>query len=125
MPNATTPDADGRRAYPGKLIFPRMASNCGGMVRFGNHPDGIGLDRPLPRGHTLRSGARAMAISGLSPTWADPPAIDARVAATSPGRGEVSIGDAAEAGIAGASPVRGSLPWPSLPAPVRLTSPGA
>jgi hypothetical protein len=123
----TVLDADTRRAYLGKVMFHLMASDCGGMVSFGNNPDGIRLDRPLPRCHTLRPGARVMAISGLSLTQADPLAIVARVAATCRARGEVSIGYAAEDGKPAPAPsqVRCNSPLPSLPAPVRLTSPGA
>ncbi|MFK2902463.1 hypothetical protein ISP17_00695 [Dyella ginsengisoli] len=123
----TVLDADTRRAYLGKVMFHLMASDCGGMVSFGNNPDGIRLDQPLPRCKALRPGAKVVSIGGRSLAQGDPLAIVAQVAATCRSRGDVVIGYAAEDGKPAPSPsqVRCSSPLPSLPAPVHLAAPDA
>jgi hypothetical protein len=120
-------DADTRRAYFGQVMFHLMASDCGGMVSFGNNPDGMRLDKPLPRCRTLRPGARVAAIGGQSLATGDPLALAAQVAAACRAAGEVTIDYAAEDGqpAPSPSPVRCNSPLPSLPAPVHLAAPDA
>ncbi|MGN6227222.1 MAG: hypothetical protein ACTHNM_07305 [Dyella sp.] len=120
-------DADTRRAYLGQVMFHLMASDCGGMVSFGNNPDGMRLDKPLPRCRTLRPGARVAAIGGQSLATGDPLALAAQVAAACRAAGEVTIDYAAEDGqpAPSPSPVRCNSPLPSLPAPVHLAAPDA
>lgn len=120
-------DADTRRAYLGQVMFHLMASDCGGMVSFGNNPDGMRLDKPLPRCRTLRPGARVAAIGGQSLATGDPLALAAQVAAACRAAGEVTIDYAAEDGQPAPSPshVRCNSPLPPLPAPVHLAPPDA
>lgn len=118
-------DAATRRAWAGRLMAHLMAQDCGGSISFWNNPDGILLDRPLPRCHALRPGATVASILGESLDRADLPALARRVRAACVSGADVAVGYAAKAGQPAAAPsaVRCGAALPDWGAPVQLAAP--
>lgn len=120
----TTMDVTGRRAYARRLMSHLMAQDCNGSVSFWNEPDGIRLDRPLPRCHTLRPGAMVISILGEPLAHADMEGLAQRVRALCAAGAEVAIGYVGEGGRAAPpeSDVRCAAALPVWGQPVRLTA---
>lgn len=116
-------DAQAHRSYAGRLMASLMAQDCGGTISFWNNPEGIVLDRPLPRCKSLLPGRTVTHLLGQPLATADPHALDQAIGARCTAGRVVEVGYAPVAGQPQETALACSRPPPGPPPLLRLLAP--